>query len=186
VVFLKKRQINWMQGERNVTQSTIVAKQASEPGENNREALWASKFFKRDLSEVESQTENCETMTQCAKILGDQFFNDFIKDVKVTQLLGMPYSFKYVTTMSSLALEIDPNGTETIMIIGCLNSILDSFYLDDSGKDIELQFDKMRLMFDSYLSRVHQVIYVCQPVGRPTSRITEQYQSALNQFMVMN
>ena len=47
-----------------------------------------------------------------AQILGDQNFSGFYKDVDVATILGMPYDFKFVSTVTSLALELDPKGTE--------------------------------------------------------------------------
>jgi hypothetical protein len=123
-------------------------------------------------------------MSNLAKILGDHHFNDFIKDVKVADLLGMPYAFKYVTTVSSLGLEMDPQGTETILLIGCMHSILDSIYLDETGREMELLFDKLRVMFDSYFMKSSHLVYLCPPIGRPSTRVTTQYQEVLSKFRV--
>lgn len=123
-------------------------------------------------------------MSLSAKILGDHHFNDFVKDVKVAQLIGMPFTFKYVTTLSALSLEVDAHGAETVMIIGCMNSILDSIYLDATGKETDMQLDKLRLIFDSYFMHQTHLIYLCPPLGRPTTRITTQYNEVITKFKV--
>jgi len=120
---------------------------------------------------------------QTAKILGDINFNEFVKDVKVAQLLGMPFNFKFISTMTNFTLEVDPYGAETIMIVGCMNSLLESFYLDESDHAIDSHLDKFRILFDAYVARQH-LVYVCPPIGRPTTRVTTQYQKVLAKFKV--
>jgi hypothetical protein len=124
-------------------------------------------------------------MANFAKILGDHHFNDFVKDVKVAELLGMPFGFKYVTTMSSLSLEVDPQGTETVLLIGCMTAILDSVYLEDTGSEMEMLFDKLRVMFDSYFVNPKHLVYLCPPIGRPSTRLTTQYQDIMKKFRVI-
>jgi hypothetical protein len=57
--------------------------------------------------------------------------------VKVSEILGMPYSFIQISTMTSMTLELDPQGSKTIIV----TSLLDSFTLDESGKDWAVQLD---------------------------------------------
>ena len=54
------------------------------------------------------------------KILGDQNVGEFIGQVNITEVLGFTYSFTQATTMSSLALELDPNGSENVVILACM------------------------------------------------------------------
>jgi hypothetical protein len=61
-------------------------------------------------------------MANKAKLLGDHTMQEFIRDVRVSTLLGMPSSFVFVSTLSSLSLELDPQGPETVLIIGIRNS----------------------------------------------------------------
>ncbi len=114
------------------------------------------------------------TTPKTVKILGDHTLNEFLKEIKVTEIIGMSYSFSFVSTMTSLSLEIDPHGTETIMIIGCLTSIYDRM-VAATEREMGSSLDKIRLLFDAYLTRSHE-IYVCPPLGRSSSRITSSSQ----------
>lgn len=116
-----------------------------------------------------------------AKIIGDHTMNDFLKDVKVTEILGMSYTFSFASTMTSLTMEVDPHGSETILIIGCLSSIYDRLVANE--REMSTCFDKLRLLFDAYLIRTHE-IYLCQPLGCSSGRITGQSQLVYNEVRV--
>ena len=55
----------------------------------------------------------------------------------MSEILGMPYSFIQISTMTSMTLELDPQGSKTIIV----TFLLDSFTLDESGKDWAVQLD---------------------------------------------
>ncbi len=117
------------------------------------------------------------------KILGDNTMSDFIDEVQVSTILELPFEFIYASTLTSLTLELDSHGTESVMVIGCMSSILDTFTLVESSSDVDALFDKIRIAIDSYLSRPHS-LYVCPPMARSTSRTSAQYVTLKNRFHV--
>jgi hypothetical protein len=108
------------------------------------------------------------------RILGDYSVGDHQKDVKIEEILGMRYEFVYVSTMSSLALELDPKGPEKLTLISCMNSLYDEFITCTHDEALTRQFDRLRLIFDAYMSTNHD-IYYCPPVGRSTEKINRNY-----------
>jgi hypothetical protein len=114
------------------------------------------------------------------RILGDYVIGDHLKDVKVEELLGMRFDFKYVSTMSSLILELDPNGPEKITLISCMNSLFEEFIHEET---LPRGFDQLRLIFDAYMANNHD-IYYCPPVGKSTDKITKSYLDVLNRLSV--
>jgi hypothetical protein len=111
----------------------------------------------------------------------DHCFTDFIRDVKVSEILGMAHSFVQISTMTSLTLDLDPHVSETILILGCMISLLDSKTLHKTGRDWAVQLDKLCILFDAYLSHV---IYLCPPLGQSTVRSSQQYHSLVMKLRV--
>ena len=117
------------------------------------------------------------------KILGDYTISEFIKDVKIEEILGMRFEFVYVSTVTSLALELDPHGSEKLTIICCMSSIFDEFLISNSQTDQERAFGRLRVMFESYLSANHD-IYYCPPLGWSPMRVSREYLDMLGRFNV--
>ncbi len=105
------------------------------------------------------------------KVVGDQIMGEYIREVRASDLLGAPFDYVTATTMTGLALELDPNGPEKIAILICMNTILDGYILDSINSEESPSFDRLRVILDSYTTRSHEV-YVCMPLGRATSRTT--------------
>jgi hypothetical protein len=117
------------------------------------------------------------------RILGDYSVGDHQKDVKIEEILGMRFDFKYISTISSLALELDPQGPEKITMICCMNSILEEFVDCNQDEDLQREFGRLRVIFDAYLTRDHE-LYYCPPIGRSTSKMTRIYADMLHRLNV--
>jgi hypothetical protein len=85
--------------------------------------------------------------------------------------LGMSYSFTQVTTLTTLRLEVDANGSENVLIIGCLSSVMEIVMHDESGRQLDLVLDNLRLVLDAYFLKTHDV-YVVQPLSRSPDHFT--------------
>ena len=122
-------------------------------------------------------------MSHKARILGDHVVADFVKDVRLDDLLGLHCAMSYVSTMSTLAIEMDPKGPESIMIVSCLSSILGPILASDTGYELDQLIEKMRLLFDGYLMG-EKDIYVCQPIGLHSSKVSKLTQILELRFRV--
>jgi|688.fasta_scaffold23503_2 hypothetical protein len=110
-------------------------------------------------------------MALTVKILGDQHFSEVINHVNVTEIMGMSYSFTQVTTLTSLSLEVDAKGSENILILGCLSSVLEIVMSDEGGSQLNMVLDNLRLTLDSYFVRTHDV-YAIPPLSRSPDHFT--------------
>jgi hypothetical protein len=117
------------------------------------------------------------------RILGDYSVSEHQKDVKIEELLGTRFEFKYISTISSLALELDPQGPEKITMICCMNSVLEEILGCSQDADLQREFGRLRVIFDAYLSRNHE-IYYCPPIGRSTTQVTRVYLDMMNRLNV--
>jgi hypothetical protein len=115
-----------------------------------------------------------------AKILGDHTFAEFMISVRLEEILKMPVSFRQISTITSLALEMDSKGTEKIMILGCLTGLVSSIQFD---VELVALMDRLRVIFDSYLMGPHEV-YVCPPLGSHSERVTKITQMLERKFVV--
>jgi hypothetical protein len=117
------------------------------------------------------------------KILGDHYFSEFMRDVKIEEVLGRPFTFVYVSSVSSLALELDSLGVENVTILCCMTTIFDEFVSTESGTPKPGSFDRMRIIVDSYLSKPHDLYYV-PPLGRSPDKVSRQFQDSFTEFTV--
>jgi hypothetical protein len=85
-------------------------------------------------------------MALTVKILGDQHFSEVINHVNVTEIMGMSYSFTQVTTLTSLSLEVDAKGSENILILGCLSSVMEIVMSDEGGSQLNLVLDNFLVL----------------------------------------
>jgi len=114
------------------------------------------------------------------KLLGDHTFAEYLIDVRAGEILKTPVSFRQISTITSMALEMDSKGSEKILILGCLNSIVGSVCQDC---DLNSIIDRLRVIFNSYLMGSHE-IYVCPPLGSHSERVTRISQMLERKFMV--
>lgn len=115
------------------------------------------------------------------RILGDHLISEFIKDVKAAELLGVQYEFVHASSVTTLALELDPRGTETVTVLCCMSSIFDGLMVNEgSGTGT---FERLRVLFDGYLTSPHE-LYVCPPLSWSPGRVTKQYQELYSKFGV--
>ncbi len=122
---------------------------------------------------------NVEKMV--TKILGDHAFSEFINDVRMEEIMKTSISFRQISTITSLALEMDSKGPEKYLVLSCLNSIVGNLNADC---DVVTVIDRLRVIFDSYLMGNHDV-YVCPPLGRHSERVTKNTQFLERKFMVV-
>ncbi len=118
-----------------------------------------------------------------ARILADHSIDDFVLDVKITEILKMPYRLTHVSTMTTMALELDSQGSETILIISCLNTVMEYYMMDESGRDLTLGINKLRQMFDEYLVGSH-IIYLSPMIDRHSDKINKRTQAMDSRFRV--
>jgi len=121
--------------------------------------------------------------TQKAKILGDHDVADFLKDVRIDDLLGMHCSVAFVSSLSTLALEMDSKGPESIMILCCMSSITGPIFAGDTGCELQQVMDRLRVIFDGYLVGSHE-IYLCPPLGLPSVKISKISQMLEQRYKV--
>lgn len=113
--------------------------------------------------------------TNSARILGDHTIGDFLKELNVDAILGLPSTFTTVSTLTTLAIEMNPSGQESIMILGCLNTVLEPCMREETGRDLENGLGKIQKIFDLYLAGDHD-LYLCPLLGRSTDRINKATQ----------
>jgi hypothetical protein len=107
-----------------------------------------------------------------------------MRDVKIEEVLGRPFTFAYVSSVSSLALELDALGVETVTVLCCMTSIFDEFVSTESGTPKPGSFDRMRIIIDSYLTKPHD-LYYCPPLGRSPDKVSRQFQDSYKEFTVI-
>jgi hypothetical protein len=112
--------------------------------------------------------------SQKVKFLGDCMVQDAFKPTVVSEELGMTVSYCQISNLTSLALELDAHGPERITVICCMNAVFDDILSTVTGVEKGGSFDRLRVIFDSYLTKDHD-LYFCMPLGRSSTRITRVY-----------
>ena len=108
---------------------------------------------------------------------------DSVKDVRLDDLLGMHCAMSYVSTLSTLSVEMDPRGPESVMIVCCLSSIIDPILTKDVGPELDHLVERLRVIFDGYLTDTKE-IYICQPIGLHSSKVSKLTQMLELKFKV--
>jgi hypothetical protein len=129
---------------------------------------------------VTRDQKNSKGSKMVAKIIGDHTFSEFISSVRLDEILQMPVSFRQVSTITSLALEMDSKGAEKILILGCLTGLVGHLQYEC---DLTAVIDRLRVIFDSYLMGSHEV-YVCPPLSIHSARVTKLTQVMERTFIV--
>jgi hypothetical protein len=135
-------------------------------------------------SKQEANFEKFRMTNHKVKFLGDYVIQDVFKASVVSEVLGMSTIYAQISNMTSLALEMDAHGSETITVVSCMNSVFDDILSTVSGNEKGGSFDRLRMIFETYLTKDHD-IYFCMPLGRSSSRITKIYMEATSRLQVI-
>ncbi len=117
------------------------------------------------------------------KILGNLNFSEFMQDVKIEDLLGQPYTFTYITSITSLTLELDPLGLEKVTILCCMGTVLNELVATETGGKKSGAFERIRVIIDGYFTKPHE-LYYNPPLGRAPEKVSKHYQEMLQEFTV--
>jgi hypothetical protein len=121
--------------------------------------------------------------THKVKFLGDYVIQDVFKAGAVSEMIGMSTVYSQISNLTSLALEMDAHGSEKITVVCCMNSVFDDILSTVTGTEKGGSFDRLRMIFETYLTRDHDV-YFCMPLGRSSSRVTRVYMEATTRLTV--
>ena len=118
-------------------------------------------------------------MSRRVKIIEDEF----MRDVKVSEILGLEFTYTISTTTTTLALKLDPNGPEKLTIVFCMDLLLDGYIQKVSRGGEAPNFDQLRLILESYISRSHDV-FLCMSLGRTSIRSKSMTKDVTLRLMV--